>query len=157
VALTVLAALMAIGSIGPWASVGLFSVSGTEGDGAVTLVGAILVLLLAALSIAQPRNWKFVVAGLLSLGIAIVGTVDWWDLNRLIADEEFGSLFRVEVGWGLVLMTFAGYAATGVALASIRRRPSAPATPEEIEIPVVVEPYTPVVPPPGYRGPREDN
>ncbi len=39
------ALLLAVGSIGTWASVGPFSVSGLRGDGALTLVAAVIALI----------------------------------------------------------------------------------------------------------------
>lgn len=97
-----------VGSIGPWATLGVFSKAGTDGDGILTiiaaLVGAILVL-----SNRGKRTARIGV-GLLGLVIVAVGIYDIADISSL-GIELFGEQLSPSVGWGLWAVTLSGAAA----------------------------------------------
>lgn len=131
-------ALVALGSIGTWATVGPISLSGTSGgrDGTVTLVMAIVALLPVL-----RRRWHGAAAilGLLILGI---GTYDMVDIGNMGDD----ALLAPSVGWGLVLVNGAAVSLVVWALID-RARPRSGATP----------PPTSALPLEGwYRNPEAD-
>lgn len=86
---------IAIGSLGPWVSVGPFSFSGVgDGrDGAITIVIALLALVPIAL-----RRWRPVV-GVLAAICLLIGVIDTVDVSSY---DEMG--FSASVGWGLILV-----------------------------------------------------
>lgn len=125
--LTVLSALVVLGSVGPWASVLFVTVNGTEGDGAFTAVFGGVGILLAALSFKNQSRLKYgAIAGLGGIS-AVIGVIDWAD----IASEPEGELgIGVQVEWGLVLMTLAAMAKTvagGAAFWGLQRSAAAAA------------------------------
>lgn len=88
------AGLLAIGSIGPWATLGALSVSGTSNgrDGIVTLVLAgiaVLVLLF------RSWIWGVLIAGVLALATAVYDIVN---INNM--DNGF---LTPSPGWGIIL------------------------------------------------------
>jgi hypothetical protein len=87
-------AAVAMGAFLPWASVGPFTVNGTDGDGAITLVLAVL----AGWLTWTRKAPRFV--GLLLLIAAAIGIYDMADVSRLSDDSE---LFTVTIGFGLVV------------------------------------------------------
>jgi hypothetical protein len=94
------AAAVVIGSFGTWATAlgGLLSKSGTEGDGVLTLVLAVVALLGLWAFWREPRRWAAV--GVLVLGVLIfaIGIYDLVDIENT-AD--------VSAGWGLYLVVAA--------------------------------------------------
>lgn len=107
-------ALVLVGSLGPWASVFGISVAGTDGDGLMTLLGALLaagtVFLTVTAGAAKPKfkaQWITVAIGVL---VALIALIDIIDLSSTEA---------VSVGWGIWLVLLAGAALTacGVLLA----------------------------------------
>lgn len=148
--LLVLSILVCVGSMGPWASVLFFSVAGTEGDGVITLIIGVVAALIAGFSLTRPSNGKFLVMALLLGGAALIGIYDWAELERLVDSTD---PFRIEVGWGLVLMTVAAGAGCVLSFASLGRRHQVPPPPEERETLPALAPYTPPPPASGYRGP----
>jgi hypothetical protein len=93
--------LIFVGSLGPWAQVvsifGTASVSGTTGDGKLTLVVAALVLA-GFLSSVWVLRW--VGAG---LGLAI-GAYDAWNASSKFSDVNESGVAHASVGWGLWLV-----------------------------------------------------
>lgn len=85
-------AAVAIGSLGPWVSVGPFTKSGTSGDGVLTLFLAAL----AAYCVYQLKVTSVLIAGLLVLAIGIYDTAD--------VSSYTSSLFQASVGWGLIMV-----------------------------------------------------
>ena len=79
---------LVVGAIGPWATAFGFDKAGTEGDGVLTLTGAVVALLLL--------TWlkRPTLALVVSFGIAVIAIYDFID----ISGTEF-----VSVGWGLYL------------------------------------------------------
>lgn len=111
----VCAVLVLVGSVGPWVTAfGFIEVSGTEGDGMITLVLALVAGLLIGWRVASGSRWPRFLAGLAFLAVAGIGVYDWSELERNIdeADEDVRAFVdaAVSVGWGLVLTTFAGVA-----------------------------------------------
>lgn len=106
------AVLVIVGSLGPWVSlvapfVGSLSVSGTEGDGKITLGCGIAAAVMLAFLVTSNQSgvWLGLFAGI-ALGIAaVVGIVDWGNVGDEIStsDQEFQGL--ASVGWGLKVMT----------------------------------------------------
>lgn len=128
------AALVCVGSIGPWASLLFISVSGTKGDGQITLVlglAALILVAVYALTSRRPRPaWPLILIVLAGLGAGGTGAYDWANLQRAISDAEsedniFSATISVE--WGLVLMTIAGFSLALAAFITYLRRSREPA------------------------------
>jgi hypothetical protein len=101
----------------PWASIGIFTVAGTSGDGQITLF---LGLLAAGVGLARglstrPSGWQIALPiGALGLGLIItaVGGYDWGQISNELTS----------VGSGLVLTTLGGLALTAVAIVGLVKR-----------------------------------
>ncbi|HLG12895.1 MAG TPA: zinc ribbon domain-containing protein [Dehalococcoidia bacterium] len=104
---------VAIGSFLAWARVGIFSVSGTAGDGTITLIGAVVGG--AMVAVAKSR-WPIVVAALIGFGCAAVGIYDAINIAEIAGEND--SIFTASVGEGLYLVIIAGVVA-GLATARI--------------------------------------
>jgi hypothetical protein len=105
-------ALAVIGSIGPWATLGIFSKAGTDGDGVISLVAASVGIIAALVAWQGSR----VVIGILGVVVAAVGIIDIGDVSSSGA-ELFGQEIKPSVGWGLWLVTIGGVAAAVCAMA----------------------------------------
>ena len=113
--------VIAIGSIGPWATLGFITVSGTDGDGVVTLI-------LAAAAAAFLWRWSVVgkrsrliaaaVAGALSLVITVSDTVN---ISNVV-DGPLG--LDPSVGWGLIVALIASIGVLAVSIRLMTLRPS---------------------------------
>lgn len=113
------AALVIVGSLGPWVSivapfVGSLSVSGTDGDGKLSLVCGLAATVLLAFLVTSNRSsvWLGVLAAVV-LGIAgAIGVYDWQNIGAAagVADDDIALLARV--GWGLKAMTLGAIAGT---------------------------------------------
>ena len=129
-----------VGSIGPWASVLVFTKNAIGSDGTYTLVlgaasGIALFTLLnlgrsnAGLRWLAPIAWSVSVVGLLCLLIAIT---DIADVLSAPATDIFGATIGVQVEWGLWLVAISSAAlfvtATVVAV-QVRKAISKPPTP----------------------------
>lgn len=97
IAAAVGAAGIIVGSLGPWATAssafGSMSMSGTEGDGVITLVGGGVVLLTIILR-------KYLVAWIIAVITGAVVAYDWSNLSRVV-DENDSDFINTSVGWGL--------------------------------------------------------
>jgi hypothetical protein len=114
--------LVAVGSIGTWATVGPISISGTSNgrDGTFTLIMAGL----AAIPVF--RRKAHVSVGILGVLIVAVGAYDTIDIGNA---GTRGTLFSPSVGWGLVMVNIAGASLAMWALVDRRRgREQLPAT-----------------------------
>jgi hypothetical protein len=136
---------MAIGALGPWVTVIGISVSGTEGDGWIVLVAALLAAGLLIWHDRNPRLWKLIVAALAALAALGTGIYDWSEIEGVAGEaEELEGFFdlSVSVGWGLVLCTFASVslAAALVTHYVLYRSASFTPAPEQAPAPVVEEP-----------------
>jgi hypothetical protein len=132
------AALIIIGSFGPWARALFVSVSGTDGDGVATLLGGVAAVVgafLYARTSARPRPWWPLALCLVVavVGIGITANV-WWDLessdgaeeSSSTTDDEFAFDFDtyaiVTVSWGLVLTLVASISLAVAAVFNFLRR-----------------------------------
>lgn len=119
-----------IGSLGPWVSVqaaflGSMSVSGMDGDGKITIVCGVIALTPLAFLVSSPdRRWMGVVAALVLGLCALIGIIDWQDVNDRTATVDDDTPVFARVGWGLQLVTLGGAAGAIMALvqAMSRRR-----------------------------------
>lgn len=124
------AALVIVGSIGPWArmwavgfvgeDVHAFYINGISGDGRVTLVLGILaaVLILWRLLRRRSSTWSTIVqsAAIVILVIAgLVGVFNWSELDEVSGADLGAKYLRYgfQPGWGLILVTVTGF--TGAA------------------------------------------
>jgi hypothetical protein len=107
-----------IGSFLPWANAGPFSVAGTDGDGALTLVlGAAAGALGGAAN--GTKKIGFAIGSLVTAALVVViAAIDIGDVASL-ADN---ALIEVEVGGGLVLTLLGGGAAMVGAVLQLLRR-----------------------------------
>jgi hypothetical protein len=97
-----------VGSLGPWVTLGVFSKAGTDGDGILTLIAALVGAILV-LSNRGKRTTRIGV-GLLGLVIVAVGIYDIADVSSS-GIELFGEQIGASVGWGLWAVTLSGAAA----------------------------------------------
>ena len=111
------AAIVGVGAFLPWVKVsaGIFSVTkdGIEGDGVITLITALLVLLAVLTFIYANTPERTMLIGTTIGGIIItaVGVYDWIELEDKRAELEESSellTFDVSVGAGLVLTVIGG-------------------------------------------------
>jgi hypothetical protein len=101
-----------IGSLGPWASLGIFNKAGTDGDGVITLIAAIVGLVLVLVGRGR------IAVAVVGLVILATGIYDIGDVSGSRA-EVFGQSISPSVGWGLWVVTLGGAAAV---LCSLARR-----------------------------------
>lgn len=103
------AVVVVIGSVLPWASV-MFagSVYGTDGDGILTIVCAVIAALVALpAALGKGRRWLFGVAAFFGLVAAAIGGYDLSNISALVSDESMASLgpgLPVVVVGGLVIL-----------------------------------------------------
>lgn len=111
------AALLALGSIGPWATIASFTTNGLEGDGVITLVLAIvaaLVVLVARARSRLPSRIALGICGVLALTVAVIDVVD-------VSGTKAGSL-SASVGWGLWVALAGAVILIGAVLARLANR-----------------------------------
>jgi hypothetical protein len=110
------AALMAIGSVGPWATSPLASASGTTGDGVITLIAALVIAALAIFT----SGWR-----MLGVLIVIAGAIGIYDLiheSNKYSSIKLAGVQIDHVGWGLYVVVVGAV----VALVGLYKRPRAP-------------------------------
>lgn len=93
-----------LGSFMPWVRLGPVSISGMEGDGAITLVIGGLMLILAFAARTSPSRlprWLVMAGALAAVTVAMI------DTNRLVE----GGLSRHLIGGGLAMIFIAGVVA----------------------------------------------
>lgn len=115
-------AAIAIGAIGPWATVGVIHTAGLDGsnDGWITLVCAGAAALVVWQIALTPRlGWRLFLSalGFVALIVAIVDIID----IRSRHAEIFGATISANVGWGLWLTAFA---AATIVVIGITYRPT---------------------------------
>lgn len=102
--------LVFIAAFLPWATVdtaiGSVSASGTDGDGVITLLLAIIAVAAVGASAVGLRLSEGI-AGVMGIAIALIGIVDWSDVAGVVDAQGLAS---VSVGAGLVLTTLGGVA-----------------------------------------------
>jgi len=123
------AALMIVGGLAPWVTVGGETLAnGTEKDGVILIVLAVVAIVLSFVPAAQGR-WP-------GIALAVVGALGTLicviDLGSVSGDDSIGAVLA-DPGWGLWLDLVASILLLAVALAAlvVRRRdarsPAAPA------------------------------
>lgn len=104
-----------IGALLPWARVPTFlgdmTVAGTDGDGIIVIVFAILAALAVAGFAAWRKRWIGIVTVLCGVIITIIGIVDTANVERLADADDL----PVSVGAGLYIVMLAGIALTIIA------------------------------------------
>lgn len=119
----VVAAVIGVaGAFMPWVSLGAFSTAGTEGDGALTLVGSVVAgALFFAWGRGMTGGWSPVVAGLIGLGIVFVAVYDGQNVSSAIGELE-GNPFaaNARVGGGLWATGLAGAGLVVAAMGAFR-------------------------------------
>lgn len=100
VLLLVGAVVAAIGSVGPWATSPLSSASGTDGDGVITLIAAIVLGLVALVAARGAR-------GLMLIAIVVTGGVGIYDaihIHNEVAATTLNGTQLDHVGWGVYVV-----------------------------------------------------
>lgn len=116
----VCAALVIAGSLGPWARVSFITVSGTDGDGSISLFAGIVsgVAAIMQATSASRKSGMDWLALICLLGAFGVGSYDWANVSEVAGSRATGFV-TVQVGWGLPILTFAGFFGAVVALQEI--------------------------------------
>jgi hypothetical protein len=127
------ALLVCIGSMGPWATVLFITVGGLNGDGQFTLVLGLAALVFLAVYVRSTRRprpaWPVALIVLAGLAAGLAGAYDWSNLHRAASDaENEDNIFSatISVGWGLVVMTVAGFSLAVAGITTYARRPHEP-------------------------------
>jgi hypothetical protein len=112
--------LMAIGSVGPWATAAFASVSGTDGDGQLTLVAAVAAISFAVLmGTRKGGTLSAVMTMLAALAGGFVGVIDLQSISHKL--QGFDGV--AAVGWGLyAVIAGAGLVAIGVLMSAGKKR-----------------------------------
>lgn len=110
------ASLVAIGALLPWASVGAFNVSGTSGDGVITLP---LALLMAALGIVRGVGTK---ATFWQIGVPVVGILTGFLVTLIGVYDSVNISETATVGGGLILTILGGLGLIGASIFGLIRR-----------------------------------
>jgi hypothetical protein len=116
------AALMVVGSFGPWARAFIVTVSGVDGDGWLVIFAAIGALAALYFGASKPRLRRVsiivcAIAGAAGLAVVIYDGNDiFGDQSSGDEDDLFGGADLVTPGWGIWM---AGVASASLILASI--------------------------------------
>lgn len=94
-----------LGAFLPWATIGIFSVSGIDRDGAITLTLGILGGVLGILGVVQARRGMIIAALVAMVLITLVSGYDSIDVLSA-SDDTFG--ITVSIGSGLILTVIGG-------------------------------------------------
>lgn len=109
-----------IGAFLPWATLGAFSKAGTEGDGVITLILAVLGGLLGFAGISRVRSGMLIGSLICAALITLVAIIDIADIASA-GDSSFG--LEPDVGGGLILTLIAGgCGVVGAVLALVTQR-----------------------------------
>ena len=130
---------MLIGAFGPWATVlSVLSVSGTDGDGKIVLIAALVIGAMVALPLnAKGRRWTLIVALLAAVIGAATSIYDMADIQNTISNSQYQG--AISVGWGLWIDCIASVSAV-IALVLLARGKetgtvvSAPTTPDDTNL-----------------------
>jgi hypothetical protein len=110
-------AALAIGSVGPWATVLAVSVPGTRGDGRVTLALAVV----AALLLATRRRFAATLAGLAMVVATAVAGYDALHIEHVAGQATVLGAQIASAGWGVYAAALGAVVAL-LALAAERAR-----------------------------------
>ena len=107
------AVLVVLGSVLPWASVAFVgSIYGTDGDGIITLVCAVIAaLLVLPFALGKGRGWMLGVAAFFGLISAAVAAYDLSNISAFASDESL-----VSVGPGLPIIIAGGLVVIGASV-----------------------------------------
>ncbi|MCU1658250.1 MAG: hypothetical protein JWO57_2906, partial [Pseudonocardiales bacterium] len=112
--LTIVAALL------PWATAFTISISGTTGDGNLTIFCAIVIAVAGlVIGLGEGRLWAAIVALIFSLFVLLIGFVDAADISRIL--NRYGGVGSI--GAGLWLTVLAGALGVVLSIVAIARRP----------------------------------
>jgi hypothetical protein len=118
------AVAIVIGSLGTWVTAlgGIVTANGTEGDGSITLIFALVALAGLGAYWNKPRRWTAV--GVLVLGILAFG-IGIYDLVNIetAVDTDAAAVGGVSAGWGLYLVVL-GSGILGLTSFGLARRPA---------------------------------
>jgi hypothetical protein len=118
------AAIVLVGSLLPWATartvLGDVSINGTEGDGVLTLI---LALVAGAITVAvivgkRPGMWAYVVLLIAAVLTAFIGVYDLVDVSRTVGDDYA----HISTGAGLWLVALASLVLLGGGVQLTRSR-----------------------------------
>lgn len=95
------AGLLVISAFLPWASIeGLITVNGTDGDGGITIVFAIIAAIMGIVAALKGKRWAGITAIVFGLLSFLVGLLNLLDVN--------GQVIEISPGIGLFLTMLAG-------------------------------------------------
>ena len=107
------AVIAAVGSLGPWASLGSVEQTGTEGgDGYIVIVCVAIAAVMLFVASSAGKRWPTIVAAVFGAIALLVGIVDFQD----ISDKG------LDLGWGMFLV-LAGTAAVTLLSSAVVKRP----------------------------------
>jgi len=122
-----IAAIGVIGAFLPWATFGIFSVAGTDGDGVITLI---LFIIFGLIGLWLSRQGEPTVATgvkvLLIILMAVVVVIAVYDIANISSEGD--SFIKVSPGGGLYLTLISGIAGLVIAARLTRKAPSSAAT-----------------------------
>lgn len=122
IAIVIGGGLVALGSLLPWVRItsglGSLEKAGTTGDGSITLVLGIVVVILGVVRLSQAGRGVAIAALLCASAAAAVAIYDGSNIANLAA-ESTSSFVQAEVGEGLVLVGIGGVIAAIAALVAM--------------------------------------
>ncbi len=102
------------------------SVNGTSGDGVVTLLAGVGVLVFSFLTMQRPASkvfiWFVLAGGLIALGVAVY---DGIDIQRVADSVSDSSFVQASLGWGVVVCAVGGAIAIAGVIVELERKRSA--------------------------------
>ena len=104
-------AVVAVGSIGPWGTVGALSVSGTKGDGVITLVCAAVGVL--ALALGRGRTVAAIIAGVAAVVALVTAGYDTVHIAYEASQITPFGVQLVHAGWGVYVVVIGAAIACG--------------------------------------------
>lgn len=127
------AAVGGIGCLGPWATLGIFSKGGMEGDGTLLLGLLIVAAILAAIWFSFKAHGLMIAAAAMAGLATLVALLNVADVSST-STEAFGAQIKPSIGWGLWLAFLGSAAATFGAVFSVVKTPSKAPVAKEGEI-----------------------
>jgi hypothetical protein len=118
------AALAAVAAVLPWATVFTRSFPGTDGDGVLVILCAIVLATCAlVIGLGHGRLWASITPCVFAVFITLIGLVDLANVSNVVRSIDAGFLSgSVSVGAGLWLTTAVGMVAMGLSITAIVRR-----------------------------------
>ena len=117
------AAVVIVGSFGPWAKVSQFSAGGMDGDGVITLVSAVvaaIAILVASAGGTRPAlgsDWIAAAGATIAMFVAVYDSIEVPSTTSGVLDQE---IVRT-AGWGLWATLIGSIVLTAVAVAIVIR------------------------------------